>query len=75
MHQGFGQANFGFGGLVLGSSKFQKMSKIPQKLLLLLKVVESDPKNNHIASLNKFKSKSPIHPVVAMKKTLDKKNT
>ena len=34
---------------------------IASKILLFLKVVKGDPKNNHLASFIKVKSKSPIH--------------
>ena len=40
----FKQAQLGYGGLILGSSQFQLMTKKPQKLLLTFQVVISDTK-------------------------------
>jgi hypothetical protein len=39
--QGFGQAKFPDGGLVLGSSQFSILPQLPPKILLNLKVVAS----------------------------------
>ena len=44
MYQGFGQAELGFGGLILGLSQFQVMTELPQKLLLTLKGVKRSQK-------------------------------
>jgi len=40
--QGFGQAKFAYGGLILGSSHFTLLPKLPLKMMLDLKVVKTD---------------------------------
>jgi len=37
---GFGQAKFAYGGLILGSSQFTLLPKLPLKMMLSLKVVK-----------------------------------
>jgi len=36
--------------LVLGSSQFFMLFQLPQKIMLAIKVVKNDSKNNHLAS-------------------------
>jgi len=40
----FGQAEFAFGSLVLGSSKFSLQPKVPEKMMLDSKVVDINSK-------------------------------
>jgi len=37
---GFGQAKFAYGGLILGSSQFTLLPKLPLRMMLSLKVVK-----------------------------------
>jgi len=48
---GFVQAKFAYSGLILGSIQFTQLSQLPLKMMLDLKVVKTDSKDNHVASL------------------------
>ncbi len=48
---GFGKAKLAYGGLILGSSQFTLLPKLPLKTMLDFKMVKIDSKNNHVIML------------------------
>jgi len=48
---GFGQTKFADGGSIFGLSQLSLLSELPLKMMLDLKWIKIDLKNNHLASL------------------------
>jgi hypothetical protein len=48
---GFGQAEFGDGRSILGSSQFTQQPQVPLKIMLKFKKGQNRLENNHFASL------------------------
>jgi len=57
---GFGQANFAYGGSILGLSQFTLLPQLPLRMTLNLKVVKIDLKISNLVC----QSKSVTHSVV-----------
>jgi len=47
----FGQAEFAYGGSILGLSQFTQLPQLPQKMTHNLKKGQNQLENNHLASL------------------------
>ncbi len=56
VYQDFDNPDLDIAVLVLGTCQFYKMTESPPKLLLTLKVIKSDRKNNHLSTSTKVGS-------------------